>query len=65
MPISETVSLKVFNALGEQVATLANGELAACGHSVSFNAGVLPNGIYFYRLTAGSGVQTGKMAVMK
>ncbi|HZV13485.1 MAG TPA: T9SS type A sorting domain-containing protein, partial [Candidatus Kapabacteria bacterium] len=49
----EHVTLKIYNALGEEVATLVNGETAAGEHSATFNAYNLQNGIYFYKLTAG------------
>jgi photosystem II stability/assembly factor-like uncharacterized protein len=65
IPNEEHVALKVYNSLGEEVATLVNGEAAAGEHSATFNAENLQNGIYFYKLTAGKYAQTGKMAVVK
>jgi len=49
-----TVSLKVYDMLGREVATLANGEYAAGVHHVMFNATNLPSGAYFYSLKAGN-----------
>ncbi len=49
-----TVSLKVYDMLGREVATLANGEFVAGVHHVTFNATTLPSGAYFYALKAGN-----------
>jgi photosystem II stability/assembly factor-like uncharacterized protein len=65
IPNEEQVTLEVYNALGEKIATLAHGEQSAGAHSVPFQSNDLQNGIYFYRLTAGKLTQTGKMAVIK
>ncbi|HZV13484.1 MAG TPA: T9SS type A sorting domain-containing protein [Candidatus Kapabacteria bacterium] len=65
IPNEEHVTLKIYNALGEEVATLVNGETAAGEHSATLNAHNLQKGIYFYKLTAGKYAQTGKMAVVK
>ena len=59
------VRLKVYDVLGNEVATLVNEEKAAGTYAVEFNAKDLPSGIYFYRLQAGSFVETKKMILMK
>ena len=59
------VSLKVFNVLGEEVATLVNKVENAGNYKVAFNASSFPSGIYFYRLQAGIFVQTRKMILLK
>ncbi len=59
------VSLKVFNILGQEVATLVNGTYAAGARSVQFNAGRLSSGIYFYRLQANGQVLTRAMVLTK
>jgi hypothetical protein len=46
------VTLKVFNVLGQQVASLANGSLAKGAHVYDFNASKLNSGVYIYSLTA-------------
>jgi len=58
-------TLKVFDVLGREVATLVNGELNAGEHSVVFNAKNLPSSVYFYRLQAGNFVEQKKMVVVK
>jgi len=63
------VSLKVYNLLGQEVATLVNGPLEAGSYSVPFNTNTgtlsLSSGVYFYRLEAGSFVSTKKLILMK
>jgi hypothetical protein len=59
------VSLKIYDVLGREVATLVNGRQAAGEYTVQFNAANLASGIYFYRLQAGDFVQTKKMMLVK
>jgi hypothetical protein len=59
------VSLKVYNVLGLEVATLVNGHQEAGSYAVSFNALGLSSGVYFYRLEAGSLNSTKKLILMK
>jgi len=65
LPNSQFVSLRVFNALGQEVALLVNDILPAGVHSVSFDAAGLPTGVYTCRISAGSYVQTRKLILMK
>jgi hypothetical protein len=51
--------------LGERVAVLVNGEVPAGAHSVDFDAAGFSSGCYFYRLTAGGGVLTRRMIVLR
>jgi hypothetical protein len=60
-----TVLLTVFNALGQQVALLQNGEQDAGFHEVQFDGSRLSSGVYFYRMTAGGFIQTRKLLLMK
>lgn len=66
---SVQVSLKVYNMLGVEVATLVNGRQEAGGYDVSFNTNNETNnfssGVYFYRLEAGSFVSTKKFVLLK
>ena len=59
------VSLKVYDVLGNEVASLVNEEKPAGSYSVKFDASRLSSGVYFYKLNAGSFVQTKKMILMR
>jgi hypothetical protein len=65
IPVEGQVSLKVYDMLGNEVATLVNEMKTAGEHQVEFNAGAIASGIYFYRLQAGSFVETKRMMLMK
>ena len=65
LPASGHVELKVFNVLGQTVSTLVDGYETAGTHRVEFDAGSLPSGIYFYRISHAEGSQTRKMALVK
>ncbi|RJP62746.1 MAG: T9SS C-terminal target domain-containing protein [Ignavibacteriales bacterium] len=58
-------TLKIFNTLGNEVATLVNQELNAGSYSVNYDAGRLSSGIYFYTLTTGNFSSTKKMILVK
>jgi sugar lactone lactonase YvrE len=62
---TSNVSLKVYDVLGNDVATLVNEEKPAGSYEVKFNAAGLSSGIYFYKLQAGSLIETKKMILMK
>jgi len=59
------VTLKVFDVLGREVATLVDGELNPGEHSVVYHGEDLPSGVYFYRLTTPTFSQTKLMEVIK
>lgn len=65
LPTTSDVSLKVFDMLGREVATLVKARQASGMYEVNFNATGLPSGVYFYRLQAGSFMQTKKMVLVK
>jgi len=65
IPEATHVTLKVFNMIGQEVATLADEELAAGLHQRSFDGTQLTSGVYFYRLQIGNAVETAKMALLK
>jgi hypothetical protein len=62
---SQLVILKVYDLLGNEVATLVNDEKPAGTYEVDFNASQLSSGIYFYKIQAGSFVETKKMLMIK
>jgi hypothetical protein len=65
LPHSAHVSLKVFDILGKEIATLVNGFTTAGPHDVTFNATNLASGVYFYKLTSGDFTQMMKMLLVK
>jgi len=65
IPKNSFVSVKVYDVLGNEVAVLVNKEKPAGNYSVEFNANNLSSGVYFYRIQAGSFIQTKKMLLIK
>jgi len=59
------VVLKVYSILGKEIFTLVNENQPAGNYSITFNAGILPSGIYFYVIQAGSFHQVNKMMLLK
>jgi len=59
------VSLKVYDILGRIVATLVNGIESAGEHTIQWNAGNIPSGVYFYKLSAGNFMETKKLLLLK
>ncbi len=52
LPSASRISLKIFDALGREVSTLASGELAGGSYTRQWQAAGFPSGVYFYRLEA-------------
>ena len=65
IPEESSVTLKVFNTLGEEITTLINENIIAGNYEVEFKRTALPSGVYFYRLQAGNFFETKKMIFMK
>jgi len=65
IPARQHVTLKVFNLLGNEVATLVNDVRDAGSYTVEFNAKNLSSGVYYCRIQAGSFTQTNKMILTK
>ncbi len=59
------ITLRVYDILGNEVATLVNEKKSAGYYSVNFNAASLPSGIYFYKLTSGNFTDTKKLILIK
>jgi Rax2 C-terminal beta propeller domain/Secretion system C-terminal sorting domain len=58
------VTLKVYNLLGQEVATLVNGVMSAGSYTAHFNAARLASGIYFYRLATNDGFSSEKKMLL-
>ncbi len=65
LPHKSQVSLMVYNTLGQLVAQLVNGEMEAGYHEVRFDASRLSSGVYFYRLLAGTYVETRRLLLLR
>jgi hypothetical protein len=59
------VTLKIYNMLGQEVATLVNAVKQAGNFSVEWNASNFSSGVYFYRLTQNDNVKVQKLVLMK
>ena len=65
LPSRSNVTLTVFNTLGQQVATLIQGEQQAGYHEVKWDASSLASGVYICRLMAGDFMQTKRLLLLK
>ena len=60
-----SVQLKVYDVLGNEIATLLNEEKPVGNYEVEWNAEKFPSGVYFYQLKAGSFIETKKMVILR
>jgi photosystem II stability/assembly factor-like uncharacterized protein len=65
LPSRSFVTLKIFDVMGREVATMVSEEMPAGIYSRQWNASGLPSGVYYYRLQAGAFVQTKNLVVLK
>lgn len=65
IPKNSFVSLKVYNVLGREVATLFTGPRQAGNYAATFDGSGFASGVYLYRLTAGNFVDTKKFILVK
>jgi hypothetical protein len=65
LPVDAKVTIKVFNALGEQVCTLTDNNFSAGSHSIEFNAENLVSGLYVYSIDAAGTDNTNFRSVKK
>ena len=64
VPQSSQILIKVYDLIGNEIATLVNGEKPTGEYEVEFNGSGLPSGIYYYQLKAGQFVETKKMILL-
>ena len=65
VPSDESVTLRIYNTLGQEVAKLVEGKLTAGMHEVMWIANNFSSGVYFYQLRAGNYVETKRMMLVK
>jgi len=65
LPIAGNVELKVYDILGKEVASIVSGNMNAGTHIVPFDASALASGVYIYKITAGSFIDSKKMVLIK
>jgi len=65
IPKSHFVTLKLYNALGQEIGTVISENLPAGTYRYDWDGGALSSGVYYYHLQAGNFVQTRKMVLLK
>ena len=65
IPKDGFVTLKIYDVLGKEVATLVNENKATGRYNVEFNAGNLASGVYLYQLKVNDFVATKKLVLLK
>ncbi len=65
LPKSGMVTLKIYNMLGQEVATLINGEMKAGSYNIQFNGNQLSSGVYVYQIRAGSFIMNKKFTLLR
>jgi len=65
IPASSQVTLKVYNSIGKEVATLVNEKLSAASYEVDWSASDFSSGVYYYKIIAADFVQVKKMLLIK
>jgi len=64
LPEKSNISLEIFDVLGRKIASIAKGVYPAGSHRVDWDASGSPSGIYFYRISADSRMETKKMLLL-
>jgi photosystem II stability/assembly factor-like uncharacterized protein len=65
LPQTESVNVRIYNTVGEEVFELVNSQLGAGTHSLKFDARTLAGGVYYYRIKAGNFNAVKKMVLLK
>lgn len=65
LPVNGNVSIKIYDVIGNEVATLVNEFKEAGRHSVEFDASGFGSGVYFYSISSGNFISTKKMILIK
>jgi len=65
IPRRSNLTLKIYNVLGQEVATLVNEAKPAGSYEINWNANKCASGIYFYQIKSGEFIKTKKMILLK
>jgi hypothetical protein len=65
LPSKEFISLKVFDMLGREVVTIVSEEMPAGSYTKQWNAAGFASGVYYYRIEAGSFIETKKLVLLR
>jgi hypothetical protein len=65
LPVDSWVTLRIYNLLGVEIATLVNEDKKPGRYEIKFDASTLSSGIYYYRLTAGQFIETRKLILIR
>ena len=65
IPLTEFVTVKVYNIVGHEITTLINDELSTGYHSIKWDGSRQPSGVYFVQIESSGFVQTRKMVLLK
>ena len=65
VPYKYYVKIKLYDILGNEIATLVNEEKPAGNNSINFDASGLSSGVYFYQLSADNFIETKKMILLR
>jgi hypothetical protein len=65
LPKATHVTLSIYNTLGQEVSNLVSKDMNAGVYTAEWNASSFASGVYFYRIQAGSFVETKKMVLLK
>jgi ABC-type glycerol-3-phosphate transport system substrate-binding protein len=65
LPVTSQVSLRVYDMLGREVATLVNDVKPAGVYTIQWDAKNFPSGVYFYQLRSGNSLNTKKLILIK
>jgi flagellar hook assembly protein FlgD len=65
IPVNSFVSLKIYDQLGQDVATLVNGHQSIGNHTVRFDGSSMTSGLYYYRIVAQNFTDIKKMVLIK
>lgn len=62
---SSAVKLIIYDALGKELSTLVDSNLEPGSYETEFNASSLPSGVYYYKISSGNFISSGKMVLLK